>query len=192
MHTYGTLSFTDVIVKSSNVGAIKAGFRVGSEQMQRYVRRFGFGSRLSPDLPGEGAGIVWNRSSNDSALASVSMGYQIGVTPLQMATAVSSIANGGAADAARGWCGRRPRTGRRARPWRREVIRRTVTPETAATLTAIMEGVVERGTAKTAQIEGYTLAAKTGTAAKLDNGAVLEAEVQRRRSSASSRRASPL
>ena len=94
VHRYGTLSFTDVIVKSSNVGAIKAGFRVGSEQMQRYVRRFGFGSRLSPDLPGEEAGIVWNQL-NDSALASVSMGYQIGVTPLQMATAVSSIANGG-------------------------------------------------------------------------------------------------
>ena len=91
---YGTLSFTDVIVKSSNVGAIKAGFRVGPEQMQRYVRRFGFGSRLSPDLPGEQAGIVWIEL-NDSALASVSMGYQIGVTPLQMATAVSSIANGG-------------------------------------------------------------------------------------------------
>ena len=54
------LSFTDVIVKSSNVGAIKAGFRVGAERMQRYVRRFGFGTRLSPDLPGEEPGIVWS------------------------------------------------------------------------------------------------------------------------------------
>ena len=52
-----------------------------------------------------------------------------------------------------------------------EAIRRTVTPETAATLTAIMEGVVERGTAKTAQIDGYTIAGKTGTAAKLEDGA---------------------
>ena len=168
VHRYGLLSFTDVIVKSSNVGAIKAGFRVGSEQMQRYVRRFGFGSRLSPDLPGEETGIVWNQL-NDSALASVSMGYQIGVTPLQMATAVSSIANGGQL--------MRPRlvrafwNGTTRKAVAPEVIRRTVTPETAATLTAIMEGVVERGTAKTTQIEGYSLAAKTGTAAKLDNGA---------------------
>ncbi|MBK5296283.1 MAG: transpeptidase family protein [Vicinamibacteria bacterium] len=167
-HRYGVLSFTDVIIKSSNVGAIKAGFRVGTEQMQRYVRRFGFGTRLSPDLPGEQAGIVWNEL-NASALASVSMGYQIGVTPLQMATAVSSIANGGQL--------MRPRlvrafwNGGTRRAVAPEVIRRTVTPETAATLTTIMEGVVDRGTAKTARIEGYTIAAKTGTAAKLDNGA---------------------
>ena len=117
------------------------------------------------------------------------MGYQIGVTPLQMATAVSSIANGGQL--------MRPRLLRAI--WHGntrtaivpEVIRRTVTPETAATLTAIMEGVVERGTAKTAQIEGYAIAAKTGTAAKLDNGAYSKTEVQLLDSSASSRRASP-
>ena len=167
VHKYGVLSFTDVIIKSSNVGAIKAGFRVGAEQMQRYVRRFGFGSRLSPDLPGEQAGIVWG-DLNDSALASVSMGYQIGVTPLQMATAVSSIANGGQL--------MRPRlvrafwNGDTRKAVAPEVIRRTVTAETAETLTAIMEGVVDRGTAKSTQIEGYTIAAKTGTAAKLDDG----------------------
>ncbi len=167
VHRYGVLSFTDVIIKSSNVGAIKAGLRGGAEQMQRYVRRFGFGTRLSPDLPGEEPGIVWNQL-NDSALASVSMGYQIGVTPLQMATAVSSIANGGKL--------MRPRLvrafwhGNTRKAVVPEVIRQTVTPETAATLTAIMEGVVERGTAKTAQIDGYAIAAKTGTAAKLDEG----------------------
>lgn len=165
VHRYGVLSFADVLIKSSNVGAIKAGFRVGSEQMQRYVRRFGFGTRLSPDLPGEQAGIVWGELS-DTALASVSMGYQIGVTPLQMATAVSSIANGGQL--------MRPRLvrafleGGTRRAVVPEVIRRTVTPETAATLTTIMEGVVERGTAKAARIDGYTIAAKTGTAAKLE------------------------
>jgi cell division protein FtsI (penicillin-binding protein 3) len=97
------------------------------------------------------------------------MGYQIGVTPLQMATAVSSIANGGQL--------MRPRlvrafwSGNTRKAVAPEAIRRTVTPETAATLTAIMEGVVDRGTAKTVQIEGYTIAAKTGTAAKLDDGA---------------------
>jgi cell division protein FtsI (penicillin-binding protein 3) len=167
VHRYGVLSLTDVIVKSSNVGAIKAGFRLGSEQMQRYMRRFGFGTRLSPDVPGEQAGIVWS-ALNDSALASVSMGYQIGVTPLQMATAVSSIANGGQL--------MRPRVlraihrGGLRQAIAPEVIRRTVTPDTAAAVTAMMEGVVERGTARVTQIEGYTIAAKTGTAAKLVEG----------------------
>ena len=173
VHRYGVLSLTDVVVKSSNVGAIKAGFRLGSEQMQRYMRRFGFGTRLSPDVPGEQAGIVWSQL-NDSALASVSMGYQVGVTPLQMATAVSSIANGGQL--------MRPRVLRAIhrdgvrQAIAPEVIRRTVTPETAAAVTAMMEGVVERGTAKVAQIDGYTLAAKTGTAAKLVDGAYSKQE----------------
>ena len=93
---YGILSFADVIVKSSNVGAIKIGLKVGRERMGLYIRRFGFGRPSSPDFPGESPGIVWDSSKlNDSALASVSMGYQVGVTPLQMAAAVSAVANGG-------------------------------------------------------------------------------------------------
>ncbi len=168
VHHYGTLTFTDVIVKSSNVGAIRAGFRVGHERLERYVRRFGFGTRLlNAELPAESPGIVWSKLSDD-ALTSVAMGYQVGVTPLQMATAVSSIANGGVL--------MRPhlvratiRNGVR-QPVAPQALRRTVTADTAATLTTIMEGVVDRGTAKTARIEGYTIAGKTGTAAKLVDG----------------------
>jgi cell division protein FtsI (penicillin-binding protein 3) len=168
VHTYGALTFTDVIVKSSNVGAIRAGFRIGPERLERYVRRFGFGSRLlEQELPAESPGIVWSKLSDD-ALTSVSMGYQVGVTPLQMATAVSSIANGGVL--------MRPhivratiRNGVR-QPVAPLALRRTVNADTASTLTTIMEGVVERGTAKTAQIDGYTIAGKTGTAAKLVDG----------------------
>src|SRR4029453_16074959 len=94
MHHYGVLSFTDVIVKSSNVGAIKVGLKLGPERMGRYVSRFGFGQAKLPDFRGENAGIVWNPAKLDpGAVASVSMGYQVGVTPVQMATAVSSIAN---------------------------------------------------------------------------------------------------
>ena len=95
-HNYGVLSFTDVIVKSSNVGAIKIGFKVGTERLSRYVALYGFGHPVSPDFPGESPGIVWSAEKwTDSALASVSMGYQVGVTPLQMVAAVSSVANGG-------------------------------------------------------------------------------------------------
>ena len=96
------------------------------------------------------------------------MGYQVAVTPLQMATAVSSVANGGSL--------MEPRVirafikdGRRATV-APKVLRKTVSASTIAELRTMMEGVVERGTAKTAQIDGYTIAGKTGTASKLVNG----------------------
>jgi cell division protein FtsI/penicillin-binding protein 2 len=168
-HRYGTLSFTDVIVKSSNVGAIKIGFKLGTERLSDFVQRFGFGRASSPDFPGENGGIVWNAAKwTESALASVSMGYQIGVTPLQMVTAVSAIANGGELIEPR-IIGAVYRESRRY-PVTPKVVRRAISANTAATITTIMEGVVERGTAKAAQIPGYTVAGKTGTAHKLVDG----------------------
>ncbi len=166
VHAYGVLNFTDVIVKSSNVGAIKVGLRLGPERLGRYVRRFGFGMRLCPDFPSENAGIVWDPAQwSDSAIASVSMGYQVGVTPLQMAAAVSSIANGGLLVQPRAVRALRQGAGRtEVAP--RELVR-TISAETAAVLTGIMEQVVERGTARSAAIPGFTVAGKTGTAAKL-------------------------
>jgi cell division protein FtsI (penicillin-binding protein 3) len=163
------LPFTDVIVKSSNVGAIKVGARVGSERLGRYITRFGFGQALSPDFRGESPGIVWNPAQVDaSALASMSMGYQVGVTGLQMATAVSAVANGGLLVEPR--VVRAFIRGGRREEVPRKVLRRAIAPETAATLTDIMEQVVVRGTATSAQIAGFTIAGKTGTAAKLVNG----------------------
>jgi cell division protein FtsI (penicillin-binding protein 3) len=169
VHRYGTLSFTDVIVKSSNVGAIRVGLRLGPERLGRYVTRYGFGQTLSPDFRSENPGIVWNPVRvNDSALASMSMGYQVGVTPLQMAAAVSSVANGGSLmepHVVRAVV----KNGRRT-PVAPKVLRKTVSPSTIAELRTIMEGVVERGTAKSAQIPGYTIAGKTGTASKIIDG----------------------
>ena len=134
----------------------------------RYINRFGFGQPLSPDFRGESSGIVWNPDRLDaSGLASVSMGYQISVTPLQMAAAVSSVANGGTLFEPR-LVRAFIRNGRRD-PVPPKALHRTVTSETAATLTSIMEAVVDRGTAKAAQIAGFTVAGKTGTAAKLVN-----------------------
>ena len=165
-HQYGTLSFTDVLVKSSNVGAIKAGMKLGPERLGRYVSLFGFGQALAPDFRGENAGIVWNPDRLDaSALASVSMGYQVGVTAVQMATAVSSVANGGTLYEPR-IVRAVSRDGKRVEV-AHKALHRTISENTAAQLTTIMEQVVERGTGKAAQIPGYTIAGKTGTAQKL-------------------------
>jgi cell division protein FtsI/penicillin-binding protein 2 len=168
-HNYGVLSFTDVLVKSSNVGAIKIGLKIGPERLGLFIRRFGFGRPTSPDFPSESPGIVWDPSKlNDSALASISMGYQVGVTPLQMAAAVSAIANGGQ------WIEPRvvhavSRDGTRTKiaP---NVVRAAITSRTAAALLPILEAVVRDGTGKGARIPGYTVAGKTGTADKLVAG----------------------
>jgi len=166
---YGALSFTDVIVKSSNIGAIKIGLRLGPERLGMYVNRFGFGKPTSPDFPAESPGIVWNPAKlNDSAVASISMGYQVGVTPLQMAAALNAVANGGT------WV--EPRVVRsvvqggtrtRVAP---KITRRAISPSTTSELVSILEAVVEEGTGKAAKIPGFTVAGKTGTADKLIGG----------------------
>ena len=167
--SYGALSFADVIVKSSNVGASKIGVKLGPERLGRYVRRFGFGQSFAIDFPGESRGIVHDPSRiTESTLARVAMGYSISVTPLQMAVAMNAVANGGELMAPRLVRGLRSSDGHSEVPGR--VIRRAVTQETASMLTRIMEDVVSRGTARNARLAGYTVAGKTGTAEKIVNG----------------------
>ena len=168
-HNYGVLSFTDVIVRSSNVGAIKVGLRVGAQRLGAYARRFGFGHQMSPDFPSESPGILWDPArQSDSALASMAMGYQVAVTPLQMAAAVSAVANGGELV--------QPRVVRTVtrdgarKPVPRKVLAHAIDRRTAADVTSIMEAVVDRGTGQSAQIDGYPIAGKTGTAQKIVNG----------------------
>jgi cell division protein FtsI (penicillin-binding protein 3) len=172
---HGILSFTDVIVKSSNVGAIKVGLKVGAERMGLYVRRFGFGRPSSPDFPSESPGIVWDSSKlNDSGLASMSMGYQVAVTPLQMAAAASAVANGGTLyepHVVRAIIKGAQRTVVGAK-----ALRQAIHPETAATLTDIMEKVVTDGTGKRSSLVSYSVAGKSGTANKLVNGRYSEAQ----------------
>jgi cell division protein FtsI (penicillin-binding protein 3) len=168
-HNYGVLSFSDVIVKSSNVGAIKVALRLGPLKMGDYVKRFGFGRPSSPDFRGESPGMVWDPSSlNDSALASVAMGYQVGVTALQMAAAVSVVANGGELVQPRA-VRAVIRDGKRL-PVPHKSLERVISRGTAVTMTEIMEKVVENGTGTRARIPGYAVAGKTGTAKKLVRG----------------------
>ena len=170
-HDYGVLSFTDVIVEVEQrrrdqdraAGSAPSG-------SSRYVSRFGFGQPLVARFPRREPGIVWNPAKlDDSALASVSMGYQVGVTPLQMAAAVSSVANGGELV--------EPRV---VRAFIRNGRRDAVPPQGRAPRDhAGDRGDADRRSwkasssaapAKRAQIDGYTIAGKTGTAAKLVNG----------------------
>jgi cell division protein FtsI (penicillin-binding protein 3) len=165
---FGSLTLIEALAKSSNVGAIKLGMRVGDESMYDYITRYGFGSRTGIELPGETGGILrkvdrWQPSS----IGSIAIGQEIGVTPVQMASAFGAVANDGVRIA--------PHIIREVRNAAGAVVyksepeqRRVVNSETAVTLRGMLEGVTLRGTAKQAQLDGYSAAGKTGTAQKID------------------------
>lgn len=165
----GWMTFAQVIQRSSNIGAVKTAFALGEDRLYRYLKAFGFGERTEIDLPGEAAGLVKEpRDWGSRSLASMAIGQEIGVTPLQLVTAVSAIANGG-------WLLKpyvvaeiRDATGQIVAQSAPQVRRRPISPETAQTLTTILEGVVTRGTGTRAAVPGYRVAGKTGTAQKID------------------------
>ena len=169
---YGVLSFTDMLVRSSNVAASKVGVGLlGAERLGRYVVRFGFGQTLSPDFPGamESRGILNDTAGlDDNDLARVSIGYSISVTPLQMAVAMNAVANGGELIEPRLVRALLSEEGRLEVS--RRVIRRAIRPETASMVTRMLEDVVDHGTATAAQVTGYTVAGKTGTTEKIIDG----------------------
>ena len=167
-HPYGSLTIAQALAKSSNVAAIKLGLRVGNETMYDYIRRFGFGSKTGIELPGETVGIVrkvehWQPSS----IGSVAIGQEVGVTPVQVVAAYGAVANDGVRVA--------PHLIREVRSSDGTVVyraepeqRRVISAETAIALRGMLEGVTLNGTAKKAQLDGYSAAGKTGTAQKID------------------------
>ena len=167
-HPFGSLTISEALAKSSNVAAIKLGLRVGDETMYDYIKRFGFGSRTGIELPGETVGIVrkverWQPSS----IGSIAIGQEIGVTPVQMVAAFGALANDGIRVA--------PHLIREVRSPDGTVVyraepeqRRVLSAETAISLRGMLEGVTLNGTAKKAQLDGYSAAGKTGTAQKID------------------------
>ena len=168
-HTaFGTLTMTEALAKSSNVAAIKLGLRVGDARMHDYMTRFGFGAKTGIELPGETAGLLRNHTRwHPSSMGSIAMGQEVGVTPLQMAAAFAALANDGVRVAPHLLRETRNADGTvasRAEP----EARRVVSPETARTIRRMLESVTLKGTAKAAQLEGYTAAGKTGTAQKID------------------------
>ncbi|HEX3100575.1 MAG TPA: penicillin-binding protein 2 [Pyrinomonadaceae bacterium] len=170
-HHTGTMSYSEALAHSSNICAIKTGLTVGKTDFFSMIQKMGFGSRTGIELPAETSGIVHSPDKwfGDS-LASMSIGYEINVTALQMTTAFATIANDGV----------------RIQPHIIKEIRRSdeqpksitqpsqtqvFSKETARNLKKMLRQVVLTGTGKKAQLNGYTAAGKTGTAWKVNNKA---------------------
>ena len=168
---YGFITFEDVMVHSSNVGAVRVGLALGQGRFFRYIRRFGFGDRTGIQLPGETPGLVrrterWSQLSN----ASIAIGQEVGVTPLQIAAATGAVANGGIRVV--------PRIVDRVENAKGEIVYRPPRPEpvriisekTAAVLNEILKAAVSRGTGVGAGLPEHVVAGKTGTAQKAIRG----------------------
>lgn len=162
---FGILSFPEVIIHSSNIGAIQIGQRLGEKTVFNTIKAFGFGQKTGIDLPAEVKGIFrplnnWTQIS----LASLSIGYEISVTAIQMLQAINIIANGGVV--------KTPMIVKKilTSPYdkKKEPLRykRIISEETASNLSLILEKAVEKGTGQAAKMKGYKIAGKTGTAQK--------------------------
>jgi len=153
-----TLTVGDILAQSSNIGSVKIGMELGPQRFDHWVRRFGFGTGTNVDLPGEATGIVPKPSEySGSSMGNLPIGQGIAVTPVQMATAYSAIANGGVAHPPYIVQGDRRRG------------RRVLSRRTADRVSSMLEGVLgPGGTAQEAKVKGYRLAGKTGTAEKAD------------------------
>lgn len=161
---YVSLTTSGILAQSSNVGTIMIGQRLGAKKFDSWVRRFGFGKPTGIDLPGEESGLVLPLDKySGSSMGNLPIGQGESVTPIQLASAYAAIANGGVL--------RKPRliakaNGKTVRATRGK---RVISEQTAKEVRDMLKGVVAAGgTASEVQIEGYTLAGKTGTANKVD------------------------
>ncbi len=169
-HSFGELTVSEIVAKSSNVGTIKLVLRLGPDSLFRYIRDFGFGAKTGVDLPGEQIGLLrpvsqWSKIS----IGALAIGQEIGVTPLQMLRAVSVIANGGYLV--------RPQVVNRILSPEGDTLRefppelvRVLPRETVDRVKRAMAQVVREGTGRAARLNGYSSAGKTGTAQKFVDG----------------------
>ncbi|RLA95366.1 MAG: penicillin-binding protein [Deltaproteobacteria bacterium] len=170
IHKYKHLSFAEVIKYSSNIGAVKVSERMDAATFYRYIRGFGFGEKTGVDFPGESPGMLrpyqnWREIDK----CSISFGQGISVTAIQLINGLCAIANGG--------CLMKPyivkaivnENGEYLKKNQPKVVRRVISEKTAKIVTELMKLVVsEDGTGKYAQVSGFEVAGKTGTAQKFD------------------------
>jgi cell division protein FtsI (penicillin-binding protein 3) len=170
-HPYGTLTFQQAIENSSNIVFAKVSEKVGAEALYTMARNYGFGVETGVDLPGEVNGALKKPVDwSGTTLRTMSYGYEVGVTPIQLATAYAALANNGVL--------MKPYIVQRVFGTSDEpiveshpqIVRRIISPEIARQLVRCLEGVVERGTATAAKIQGVRVAGKTGTSRKFVDG----------------------
>jgi len=170
VHPYGSLTVAEVIKKSSNIGAAKIGLKLGAQKMDHYLKGFGFGQRTGITYAGENYGLVRNIMSARSLIdrVTVSFGQGITITPIQLAMALSALANNGIL--------MQPllvkeivsHQGEVVKKFEPTPVRQVISPETARTMVAMMKAVTETGGTGTEAVPpGYTVAGKTGTAQKV-------------------------
>jgi len=167
---HGMLSVADIIAESSDVGAIKVALRLGDERFYKYIRAFGFGQPTGIELPGETRGLTkpverWSKVS----IGAISMGQEIGISPLQLASLISTIANDGVHVPPRIVAGTiQPQNAPQTIAFQPAEGTRVISSLTAAEMRQMLQGVVLHGTGRKAILEGYSSAGKTGTAQKVD------------------------
>ena len=163
------LSVKDILVKSSNIGAAKLAVSLGDQKFYEYIRRFGFGERTGVELPGEIPGLIRSPNSwSKISITHIPMGHEIGVTPLQMATSMCVIANGGKLMTPRIVKSITTSDGKTVSSLKSIVLRQVISSQTANQIGTALRGVVsDRGTAAAAAVPGFTIAGKTGTAQKV-------------------------
>jgi cell division protein FtsI (penicillin-binding protein 3) len=163
----GVLTFSDVFIHSSNVGTVQIGERIGKEHLNTMIKAYGFGEKTGIDLPAEEKGIYRPiKNWTDISLFSLSIGYEISITAVQMLQAISTVANKGINTPPRIVKKILTATGEKQEPFVQ--FRRIISEETAQTLSQILQNVILKGTGTKAQVDGYSAAGKTGTAQKFD------------------------
>jgi cell division protein FtsI (penicillin-binding protein 3) len=169
--SFGLLPVRDVLAKSSNTGAIRIAHRLSANQLDSTIREFGFGQPTRVELPAEARGIYrspqhWSAVSR----ASLALGQEIAVTPLQLAQAYAIIANGGLLVRPTLVLETRDRSGHVVTPYRPQPGQRVLPASVASSLAALLEGVVQDGTGRAADVPGFRVAGKTGTAQRASAG----------------------
>jgi len=170
-HPEGMLTFREAIEVSSNIVMAKVSELIGPEKFYRTARNYGFGIATEIDLPAEAEGVLNKPSAwSGISLKWLSFGYEVGVTPIQIAAAYAAVANDGILMKPYICAKETDANGRLLRETQPQQIRRVISPEVARTVKELFRGVVEKGTGKSAMIAGTSVAGKTGTSKKFVDG----------------------
>ncbi|HPT83249.1 MAG TPA: penicillin-binding transpeptidase domain-containing protein [Limnochordia bacterium] len=163
---FGRITFREALERSDNITFAKLSLEMGPERFYQYIRGFGFGQRLGVDFPGETAGTVLSPSRTGQTLqwANTGFGQGIAVTPLQLLSAISAVANGGTLMKPHFVKEIRDAHGKLVQKVEAEVLGTPISPQTAAAVSELLRSVVVNGNGNRADIQGYAVAGKTGTA----------------------------